>query len=145
MKVLRWLIKLLPFLYMGLIWYLSDRPSDAVVNFPAYDGLIKESLHLVEFAILYGLFVLYFAVDGKLTKKTNLFAAIVACGYGFVDELHQYFVPNRSATVIDLVKDVVGVMITYWIVYRGYFMKKNKVGEMIEAVEQMFAREKSKA
>lgn len=143
MKVLRWMIKCFPFLYMGFIWYLSDRPADAVVNFPVYDGFIKESLHLVEFAILYGLFVLFFAVDGKLTKKTNLVAAIISSLYGFVDETHQYFVPNRSATVIDLVKDVLGVFIAYWIVYRGYFVKKNKVGEWIEVVEKMFHHEKS--
>ncbi len=143
MKVLRWIGKSLPFLYMGFIWYLSDRPADAVVNFPVYDGFIKESLHLVEFAILYGLFVLFFVVDGKLSKKTNLVAAIIASLYGLVDEVHQYFVPNRSATVIDLVKDVLGVTIAYWIVHRGYFVKKNKVGEWIDSVGELFQKKKS--
>lgn len=128
---------------MGFIWYLSDRPADAVVNFPVYDGFIKESLHLVEFAILYCLFVLFFVVDGKLSKKTNLVAAIIASLYGLVDEVHQYFVPNRSATVIDLVKDVLGVTIAYWIVHRGYFVKKNKVGEWIDSVGELFQKKKS--
>lgn len=128
MKIMRLIIKVLPFIYMGLIWLLSSKPADAYVTFRAYDGLIKESLHLVEFGILYGLFVLFFLVDGKLTIKTSVFSAIVASLWGVTDEIHQYFVPYRSATVIDVVKDIIGVVACYLIVHFSYIKKKNKLG-----------------
>lgn len=132
MKLFRWAFSIAPFLYMGLIWLLSSKPSDAYVRFSFADSIIKESLHLVEFAILYVLFVLFFAAHGKLTKKANVFSAIVSCLYGLTDEIHQSFVPYRSATIIDLVKDVIGVTVCYIIVYRGYFLQKNRVGRLLE-------------
>lgn len=131
MKIFRWVLKVIPFLYMGLIWFLSSKPADAYVRFSYADSLIKESMHLIEFAILYVLFVLFLAVDGKLTKKANWISAVVACLYGLTDEIHQFFVPYRSCTVIDLIKDVTGVTVCFIIVYRGYFLHKNRVGSWL--------------
>lgn len=138
MKLLRFLIKIAPFCYMLFIWYLSSQPADQVVEFKVYDSFIKESLHLVEFGILYFLFVFSFLIDGKLTKKTSIFVAIVSCLWGVIDEIHQSFVPYRSATFIDVVKDVIGVLVGYWIVHRSYILKKNKLGKLMERVRLMF-------
>ena len=43
------------FIYMIAIWMMSSHSSDAIVELPnsEWDGYIKESLHLVEFGILY--------------------------------------------------------------------------------------------
>ncbi len=135
MKLVRWALTIAPFLYMGLIWLLSSKPSDAYIRFSFADSMIKESLHLVEFAILYVLLVLFFAAHGKLTNRANVFSAIVACLYGLTDEIHQSFVPYRSATVIDLVKDVIGVTVCYIIIYRGYFLQKNWVGRLLDKLQ----------
>lgn len=115
---------------------LSSNPADAFVKFSFADSLIKESLHLVEFAILYVLFVLFFAIDGQLTKKTNWVAAVVAALYGLADEIHQSFVPYRSATVIDFIKDITGITICFFIVYRGYFLGKNRVGHWLDHLKR---------
>lgn len=124
-RILFFGIKIAPFLYMGLIWILSSLPHDAVIDTPyAWDRAFKESLHLIEFGILYILFVLFFAVNGKLTHKTSKISAAIAISYGFIDELHQYFVPYRSATVIDLVKDTIGVLVAYYLVRRYFLTKK---------------------
>ncbi|WP_449538037.1 VanZ family protein [Ferdinandcohnia sp. Marseille-Q9671] len=123
--ILRFLLLLAPFAYMIFIWILSSLPSDAIVNTPySWDRAFKESLHLIEFGILYGFWVLFFLVRGKLTLQTNLLAAIITIAYGFVDETHQYFVPYRSATVIDLVKDTIGVLVLFFIVKASYFGEK---------------------
>ncbi|MDD3654683.1 MAG: VanZ family protein [Desulfotomaculaceae bacterium] len=116
--------KLLPFAYMVFIWYLSSKPSDAVVNTSLpYDKLLKESLHLIEFAALYILFIIAFAATGRLRPRTSKIAAVMSVLYGFVDEFHQYFVPCRSATVNDLLKDITGVLIAYLIINRLRFKK----------------------
>lgn len=118
-NILRAIVRISPFLYMGLIWYLSSHPSDAIIDTGlSFDGLLKESLHLIEFAILYVLLILCFSTFGRLTNRMNNLAAIWAIAYGFIDEFHQYFVPSRSATVIDLVKDTIGVLIVWYFVKR---------------------------
>ncbi|MEH7224979.1 VanZ family protein [Bacillus sp. JJ1566] len=122
---LRFLLLIAPFLYMIFIFILSSLPSDAIVNTPfSWDRAFKESLHLIEFGILYGLWVLFFLVQGKFTPKTSILAAVLSIAYGFSDELHQYFVPYRSATVIDLVKDTIGVLVLFSIVKVSYFGEK---------------------
>lgn len=115
---------LLPLLYMALIWTLSSFPADAIVNTPfSFDSLLKESLHLIEFAILYWLIAFAFMAHGRWTERTSLIAAAFAILYGLTDEIHQSFVPARSATVIDFVKDTIGVLVSYYIAKRKFFKK----------------------
>ncbi len=84
-------------------------------------NLLFESLHLIEFAVLYLLFVGALLVNKKFTKATNYVAATVAVVYGFVDEVHQLYVVGRSFTVIDLVKNCVGVTLAFLIVHVNSF------------------------
>lgn len=113
----KFMFTLAPFLYMVMVWVLSSLPSDAVINTSfSFDRAFKESLHLVEFGILYLLFVAALIVNGKFSKKFNMIVAIVAILYGLVDEIHQSFVPYRSATIIDFVKDTIGVLVLFYVV-----------------------------
>ncbi|HWO78079.1 MAG TPA: VanZ family protein [Bacillus sp. (in: firmicutes)] len=127
-RLIRWLFILSPFLYMGLIWVLSSLRQDAIIKVSdnEFDKWFKESLHLIEFGILYVLIVLFFLMIGKFTLKSSRFAAIWACLYGVVDELHQYTVPYRSFQVIDLVKDFIGVWVCYFIINRTFFANAPK-------------------
>ncbi|MEH7384007.1 VanZ family protein [Bacillus sp. JJ1521] len=136
---LRFLLLIAPFLYMIFIFILSSLPSDAIVNTPfSWDQAFKESLHLIEFGILYGLWVLFFLVQGKFTPKTSILAAVLAIAYGFSDEFHQYFVPYRSATVIDLVKDTIGVLVLFSIVKVSYFGEKlPRFKKLLQSVEAL--------
>lgn len=120
LKYLRRLLWVVPLLYLMMIWKMSSQPHNAYVELPdsSVDRFIKESLHLIEFAILYLLFVLAASYNKKLTPATNLLFAIVAGLYGLTDEIHQSFVPYRSATLIDFVKDITGVTIAYYIIKR---------------------------
>jgi VanZ family protein len=97
---------------------MSSQPQNAYVELPnlSVDRFLKESLHLVEFAILYLLFVFAAFFNKKLTPSSNLAFAVIAALYGLTDEIHQSFVPYRSATLIDLVKDITGVAIAYYII-----------------------------
>ena len=134
--LLRISIRISPFLYMGLIWFLSSHPSDAIIDTGfSFDSLLKESLHLIEFAILYILLILAILTYSKLTTRASMLAAIGAIAYGFIDEFHQYFVPSRSATVIDLVKDTVGVLIVYYLVKKYYFdARDNKISIRVHRI-----------
>lgn len=125
-KLLKWLLRLLPIAYMIFVFILSSLPSNAVVELPdsTIDAFIKESLHLVEFAILYGLLVLAVFTSGRFPFKWNVACAVIAILYGLSDEIHQSFVPYRSATLIDFVKDMIGVLVVFYFVRRAHSKKQ---------------------
>ncbi|RHW37216.1 hypothetical protein D1B31_15705 [Neobacillus notoginsengisoli] len=131
-----WAARLLPFIYMALIWIMSSLPSNHFVELPdsQIDRFIKESLHLIEFALLYGLFVAA-SLTGKrkFKRSVNMLLAVAAALYGLTDELHQSFYPYRSASLFDLFKDVLGVAVVYYFVdgalYQGKFPRFRRLLE----------------
>ncbi|MFS0783824.1 VanZ family protein [Bacillus sp. 1P06AnD] len=137
-KTLHYLLWALPIIYMIVIWILSSIPSDALVELPdsKWDRFWKESMHLIEFAILYGLFAVALASSGKLTKKSSLIAAVIAMAYGVLDEYHQSFYPYRSATLIDVVKDWIGVIAVWAHVHYHYVKREKSVLNKLERYMQ---------
>ncbi|WP_307256196.1 VanZ family protein [Oikeobacillus pervagus] len=140
---MRLLIKIIftiaPFLYMGLIWILSSMPDNVVIQLSdeKLDGFFKESLHLIEFAILYILFIVALLVNKQLIFPLHIASAIVAIFYGFIDEIHQAFIPFRSATLIDAIKDMIGVFVLAFIVHHTYFShRENKISQLMHKVER---------
>ncbi|OIK03776.1 VanZ family protein [Bacillus sp. MUM 13] len=119
----RIILTILPFIYMGVIWFLSGHSDNLVMELPSSsaDRFIKEAMHLIEFAILYALFAAALAAHTKLTARSSLFAAVIACLYALLDEFHQSFVPSRDASLIDIVKDFIGIAAVYFHVGYHYF------------------------
>ncbi|MRX74384.1 hypothetical protein GJU40_19885 [Bacillus lacus] len=138
-RFLRYGITALPFLYAVFIFILSSLPADAIVNTPfSFDSLLKESLHLIEFAILYWLIAFAFAVNGKWNSSMSVAAAVISILYGLSDEIHQAFVPYRSATVIDFVKDTIGVLVSYYMMKVTYFAdSKSKISKLMHTLENL--------
>jgi VanZ family protein len=124
--MIKWLFRVLPIIYMIAIWMMSSHSSDAIVELPnsEWDGYIKESLHLVEFGLLYLFLALALLTMRELNGGINMILILISCLYGLTDEIHQSFVPYRTATVIDLVKDCVGVLVASWILYGAYQEKR---------------------
>lgn len=52
----------------------------------------------------------------NMQKYAILLAILVGAFYGATDELHQYFVPNRSSSIMDLFADVIGVALAQLII-----------------------------
>ena len=129
MIFLKLLFRILPVAFMVAIWVMSGLPSDAIVELPStsVDRFIKESLHLIEFAIVYWSLVMAWLTTGKFTRKVSLICAFVAAAYGLLDEFHQSFMPYRTATLIDLVKDWIGVSVSWYLIRKAYFSEKRFV------------------
>ena len=130
---LKYVLRLLPFAYMAAIWIMSSLPSNHFVELPdsEIDHFIKESLHLIEFAILYVLLVLAFLTRrGPFTMGLNVLCAIIAGLYGLTDEIHQSFYAYRSASWFDLVKDVTGIVVCFYFIrvalFKGRFERLGK-------------------
>ncbi|OLS41154.1 hypothetical protein BTR25_04635 [Bacillus sp. MRMR6] len=129
MNILKWLLRLLPVAYMAAIWTMSSLPANHFVELPdsQIDRTIKESLHLIEFGILYVLLVLAFLTGRReFTPALNLVCAVIAGLYGITDELHQSFYPYRSASWFDLVKDFIGVGVAFYFIRGALFKGKFK-------------------
>lgn len=91
-------------LYAALIVYLSSRSSLPSVRFN------DKVMHFGEYAVL------AFLINRALlqlfprwrVRQTTLGAVAFASLFGVTDEIHQYFVPNRDASIYDVVADVAG-------------------------------------
>ena len=88
---------------MGVIFYLSSLPGDAVPGRFGYLG------HFLEYALL-GILLLV-ALSGR-TDAAGLLAAsvMIASAYGITDEVHQAFVPGRMPELADWMVDTAGAL-----------------------------------
>jgi VanZ family protein len=91
--------------YMAAIFYVSAQSS-----LPGRGGIPDYVLHGGEY---FGLAVLTFrAIAGGLPARVTTARArstmLIAAAYAFSDELHQYFVPFRTADIRDFIYDVAG-------------------------------------
>ena len=134
MKILKWILRVLPFAYMAAIFIMSSLPADHFVKLPdsQIDHTIKESLHLIEFAILYVLLVLAMLTRrGAFTPALNIACAVFAALYGISDEFHQSFYAYRSASWFDLVKDFTGICVCFYFIrgalFKGRFARLGRV------------------
>lgn len=143
MRLLKWVVRLLPFAYMAAIWIMSGLPHNAIIELPdqGVDRFLKESLHLVEFGFLYLLLVGAVLTTGKFTPKVNYALMAIAALYGILDEVHQSFVPYRSASWIDIAKDLFGILAAAHFIHHGYFNGKfPKIAAAMKKVEVFFKK-----
>lgn len=87
-------------LYAGLIFTLSSFSSFPV---PKEIWSFDKVIHLCEYAGL-GFLVAYALRDLKLVPL----AVVISAAYGVTDEIHQSFVPGRSADPFDALADLAG-------------------------------------
>ncbi len=97
-------------LYMAVIWALSSMSLHIALNaeFPYTDKIV----HFFEYsglALLLTHAVLRSWPD-QPTLKSFFIAVLVTAAWGLLDELHQAFVPGRTADVFDLCADVLGAL-----------------------------------
>jgi VanZ family protein len=94
-------------IYMASIFYASSLPE--VTLPPGGD----KSWHLIGYTGL-GV-VIARALAGGLFRPVGMPAAVLAIvtgvAYGVTDEIHQMFVPGRSAELADLAADAAGIVI----------------------------------
>ncbi len=102
------------FLWCALIFWLSSTPDAGGVFGFLPDGADKV-LHGGAFLVLAGLLT--------LATGRPVVSALAAVAYGVSDEVHQLFVPGRTADLADLMADAVGATVGAWLV--GYLLRRN--------------------
>lgn len=74
-------------------------------------GVIRVLAHMFMYFTLYILVANSLYLHNLPLKKVYIIAFIVTVLYAISDELHQYFIPMRSASVIDVITDTAGAII----------------------------------
>ena len=98
------------FIWMGLIFFLSSRPSITTSAVDWQDFVIKKTAHFIEYFILSAL--LFYSLrhsTGWSTAKIALVSFFASVFYAATDEFHQSFIPGRTPRVRDILIDALGV------------------------------------
>ena len=104
-----------PLLLMGLIFVLSSIPGRVEEGMfrvltelnPTWQNL----LHIPIFGLVQYLWLRGFALIGKVGPASVALSFFFTLGYGVFDELHQYFVPGRYASFLDVLLDGCGAVL----------------------------------
>ena len=104
----RWLAPALG--YAAFIYFLSSLSNPfpfTPTGFLAWDKLH----HFVEYVAFGALLAWGLARAGLAISSGGVWAVVLGSAYGLTDEVHQAFVPNRSADPRDWVADTVGALV----------------------------------
>jgi polysaccharide biosynthesis protein VpsQ len=150
---IRFSILILPVLYMYAIWQQTSHFDPESVSglstvlnpfWILAIGIMLEIGHLFEFGILYFLLIIVFLSYGDLKKWMEVIVLTISLLFGITDEIHQIFVPFRSFSVIDLIKNAVGVIVIACIIHNKYFTnKRSKLSLFLWNYAHYFKRDKS--
>ncbi len=115
--------------YMAAIWALSSFTLAGlpIERFPLGD----KGVHFVEYGVL-GLLLAHACFrtwPRHHVLRTASLAVLVTLLWGFVDEIHQAFVPGRSSDVLDLVADGLGAMVGAGARYAASFVTSRPATE----------------
>jgi hypothetical protein len=89
---------------MGTIFGLSATPSEEMIHFGLYDFVIKKGAHMAGYALL----ALAFLRGFRYERKHFFWILVLVFLYAASDEIHQFFVPGRNASIIDVFIDLAG-------------------------------------
>jgi len=105
----------LAFGWATLIWVASSVSSPRL---PSLGRLpVDKLLHAAIFGALCWLVLRAITVGAKRTLGAAATAVAIAGAYGWVDELHQRFVPGRDSSMGDVAADVLGATVVAGIAY----------------------------
>jgi polysaccharide biosynthesis protein VpsQ len=100
-------------------------------------GISFELAHLFQFGVLYLLMIMVFVSFGELSKGMDIFAVTFALLYGFIDEIHQMYVPFRSASLTDLLKNTIGILAAWWFIRKYYIRnRETRIGRVLRWIRE---------
>lgn len=108
-------------LWMSFIFILSNRQKVAFTeNYPVSFTIFK-SLHLIEYAVLFLLWLRTFFLAN--IKYPYYLALFFTFGYGLSDELHQSFIIGREGKLLDASVDGLGGILAWILVTKSKLLK----------------------
>ena len=108
-------------LWMSVIFLLSSRSRVQVSEEETVNFIVFKTLHIIEFAILYGLSYRAIRYERSNDSKSVWYfvAFVISVLYAGSDEIHQTFIPTREGRARDVIIDSVGI-ISSWITLQHF-------------------------
>jgi len=98
-----------PFLWMGLIFFLSSFHKLQVSSIGWQDFITRKTAHFLEYYILFFLFYRAFKNTSKIPSPKILFLSLIlTLLYSTTDEFHQTFINGRTGRIFDIGVDFFG-------------------------------------
>ena len=113
-KVVSWFLPVV--VVMAGIFGLSTRQRVPSAGFDVQ--VVAVTGHLVAYGVLAVALLIAFEQLGWQLRQAGIWAFAGAVFYGLSDEIHQYFVPGRSADPFDLLVDAAGAAAALWVYIR---------------------------
>lgn len=118
--------KKIPFTWLTLVYAILILIVSSIPNLktPQLGFENQDKLyHFIEYSIFSVLlfFTLLNSNKNFLRKNVLLISILIGASFGILDELHQKFIPGRTADILDFTADFVGItiiQIVFWIYYR---------------------------
>ncbi len=114
-------------IYCALIFIQSSYPAPE--KLPQFSGADK-LWHCLAYALMGMLFYRAFEATPIDLNDKGLLLLSIGCAsiYGLSDEIHQYFVPARQASLADIGADICGSIVGVWVV--RFLYRKRKIRMM---------------
>ena len=110
--------------WMGIVFGFSNQGGTKSGNTSRKDTVTEENEQIIEISekiirkmahytiyMVGGCLIINYAyTTSQNTKKKILYSTIFGACYAITDEIHQYFVPGRSARLFDVGIDILGVI-----------------------------------
>jgi VanZ family protein len=97
---------------MALIFKVSSLSSAQIPTFGLWDLLVKKGSHVLGYILLGATYLHALANGRRVSVRHMLLAVAGACLYAMTDEYHQSFVAGRHPTVVDVLIDTSGAVIS---------------------------------
>jgi len=95
---------------------MSSFPNEAASDYFSIEAVLRKIAHLFEFGLLFAILFLLYRSYGVRKSKALFYALLLGFLYSISDEIHQSFVPTRTATYKDVVIDTTGMLIASWLI-----------------------------
>jgi len=109
-----------PFLYRLNIKFWKWLAEDiSWYKISLYYIYLRRFLHVAAYALMAFLIYRFFRGDEKQLWKNSWagYTALIAIGYGCVDETLQYFLKSRSSSMMDILMDAIGIALVLAVIY----------------------------
>lgn len=101
------------FCWMTVIFLLSSRQRISVSEEYVVNFLIFKSLHIIEYAILFFLYVRGLRYPAGIAPWRYTAAFVLTVVYAISDEVHQTLVPTREGALRDVIIDAIGALLAW--------------------------------
>jgi VanZ family protein len=96
---------------MALIFLASNTPGRDLPHFGYSDLVAKKGGHVVGYALLALAYLYAIGPRGLIAPRAAWIAVTLATVFALSDEIHQVFIPGRSAAAGDVMIDAAGAIL----------------------------------